>query len=65
MRNEGRKETYAALVRQRNTVAVKDYTFHDTGARVEIGKAGGRDNPRLPETQGYERIGSMSIGLAN
>lgn len=26
---------------QRNTVSVKDYTFHDSSARVEMGKAGG------------------------
>lgn len=26
---------------QRNTVPMKDYTFHDSSVRVEIGKAGG------------------------
>lgn len=35
---EGEREGTAE---RRNTVSVKDYTFHDSLARVEMGKAGG------------------------
>ena len=38
---ERERETGGRNRERRNTVSVKDYTFHDSLARVEMGKAGG------------------------
>lgn len=58
---KGGKET-AGTEERRNTVSVKDYTFHDSPARVEMVKADGAITRDYQKREGWKRIGSMFIG---